>query len=316
MDPLFGTRGVHAAGEPSEPVAGGEAIERLTRAARERTWTPADFDFTRSTGDAGGIMPAAWYPELRTPAAAALPERDRERLGDAVLRWLLSGILHGEQAAETICGQMSVRFANPVARAFAATQAAEESRHVAAFARYIALRWGEPYPAGEAFGAYLRGLVASESLPAKLVGINLLVEGFAMGAFANIAAHTRDRALAAMLREVMRDEAAHHQFGLYWAERAPEGLAAAERRQAQAAARQGFRALYLNLVSIRQRRAVYAPFGLDWRRVRDAVRVARESAAAPGLEENINPLTVLARMLGKSGLLDGAGHAFEAWLDR
>ncbi len=293
-------------------------LSRMIRAARARAWDPAELGLERRAAEAEGIMPEGWFPEGRTPSAAALPPALRRRLSDEVLRWLLSGILAGEQAALTICSQLCARFAHPAARAFAAGQAAEEARHVEAFTRYIDARWGAPYPVGEAFGAYLRDLIATPSVAEKLVGISLIVEGFAMGAFANIHGHTRDPALRAMLAQVMRDEAAHHQFGLMWAEHAPSELPPAERSTLARSVLRGFRALYLNLVSIRQRRAIFAPLGLDWRNVRAEVRAARADHAAPrGLEENINPLVLLARTLGKSGLLSpGEARTLDLFLAR
>lgn len=290
----------------------GGAVSDMVRAARARAWDPRDLESgAPAESPPSGIMPETWYPELRTPSALALPAAAREKLGDAVLHWLLSGILHGEQAALTACAQMCARFANPATRAFAAVQAEEEARHVEAFSGYIADRWGEPFPAGEAFGGFLRDLIATPSVPSKIVGINLLIEGFAMGAFANIRKHTRDARLRALLTRVMGDEAAHHQFGILWAETATRALAPDERAEVGKTVARGFRALYLNLVSIRQRRAVFAGAGLDWRRVLAEVRAQRGDAdRAAGLEESINPLTVLAQMLRRSGLVgENAGHA-------
>ena len=299
-------------------AASGE-LARMVRASRARYWEPAEIDIGEARDPSGeGIMPLAWFPECRTPGVTALPLGQRHRLGDEVLRWLLSGILHGEQAALTICSQLCARFAHPAARAFAAGQAAEEARHVEAFTRYIRARWGEPYPAGEAFGAFLGEIIGTGSVAEKVVGIGLLVEGFAMGAFANIHAHARDPALKALLAQVMRDEAVHHQFGLMWAELATADLSENERGAVARMILRGFRALYLNLVSVRQRRRIFAGFGLDWRRVRDEVRSQRADESAPqGLEENINPLAVLGRTLHRSGLLShGEARTLDHFLER
>jgi hypothetical protein len=292
-------------------------LSRLVRSGRARQWDPATLGIEASAAPLG-LMPESWFPEGRTACISALAPDERARLGDEILRWLLSGILHGEQAALTVCSQLCARFAHPTARAFAAGQAEEEARHVEAFTRYIAARWGEPYPAGEAFGAFLAELIASESAAEKLVGICLLVEGFAMGAFANIHAHTRDPALKSLLVHVMRDEAIHHQFGLMWSETVPAALPATEREAVARTVLRGFRALTLNLVSVRQRRRVFARFGLDWRHVRAEVRAGRaDPGAARGLEENINPLAVLARTLLRAGWLPSAeARALEAFLAR
>ncbi len=293
-------------------------LDRMILSADERRWDPAEIDLsTAYDPDREGIMPDAWFPELRTSLAGRLSDRQRHRLGNEVLRWFLSGILHGEQAALNVCAQLGASFTNPIAQAFIANQVGEEARHVAAFARYLDGRWGPPYRVGEAFGGFLNEVIGTDDVARKMVGICVLVEGFAMGAFANIHAHARDPALKAMLRNVMRDEAVHHNFGLMWMDHA---LATLSNRDVDALgnwAIGGFRALYLNLVSIRQRRAVFAPFGLDWRAMRAEVRAERRlGAALRGLEEDLNPLSVLARALNRNGLLSKRARARLArWLD-
>ncbi|HAJ46476.1 MAG TPA: DUF3066 domain-containing protein, partial [Alphaproteobacteria bacterium] len=72
----------------------------------------------------------------------------------------------------------------PGAQEYAANQAREEARHVTAFAQYVKVRWGKPMPIGGSLGGVLNELVASPYAWKKIVGMQLLVEGLAMGAFA------------------------------------------------------------------------------------------------------------------------------------
>ena len=66
----------------------------------------------------------------------------------------------------------------------------------------------------------------------------------------------------------------------------------------------GFDVLRINLLSIRQRRHVYRCVGCDWREVRAAVRrLRRDTERSPGLEEDINPLSVVALNLDRAGLI-------------
>lgn len=279
----------------------------LPSAARGRDWDPfddTDLDLATPFHVVDrAVMPLDWFPELRTPTARGLDDKARVRLGNEVARWLLSGILHGEQAAVHVAAQLCDRFTDPAAQAFAANQAREETRHVAAFSRYLHARWGPPYPVGEAFGRFLRHLVDTERIERKIVGIGVIVEGFAMGAFANIHAHTQDPALKSMMRALMREEAAHHNFALLWVD---EALAQADdeaRHDLGEWAATGFQAMLLNLLSLRQRRAAIEAAGVDWQRLRDEVREQRRAGRSPvGLQEDINPLAILARAMERFGL--------------
>lgn len=295
-------------------------FDHFLASSHDRYWDPADdrfldlqqpFEVTREW-----LMPREWFPELRSAVTDRLDEEQQVRLGNEIIRWMLSGILHGEQAALHVCAQLCITFREPAAQEFQANQAREEARHVNAFARYINARWGEPYPVGDAFGSLLREVLAAADVGRKLIGIGVLVEGFAMGAFANIQAHTKDPALGQMMKALLRDEASHHSAGTFWLDQALKTWPEDRRRTMAGWAAHGFRALYLNLVSVRQRRAVYGQFGLEWQWVRDAVREMREvDERTPGLEEDTNPLSVLAQTLNRSGLLTPREQSrIDTWL--
>jgi hypothetical protein len=262
------------------------------------------------------VMPAEWYPEIRADTGDALSEGQRTQLGNEIIRWLLSGILAGERAAAALCRQIERKVFDPTAKVYAANQAREEDRHDLAFTNYLATRWGTPYPVGRAFGRFLEYLLTTRKLSHKVVGMSILVEGFAMGALSNIRAHTSDPALAKMLTLVLRDESVHHNFGALWImeQRAQGGAEAWE--DLQHFAIRGFDVLRINLLSIRQRRQVYRCVGRDWREVRAAVRrLRRDAGHSPGLEEDINPLSVVALNLDRAGLIpDSERGRLHHWL--
>lgn len=298
----------------------GERLRRLAASFDERVWDPSDpayLDLSRPFDTATEpVMPETWFPELRTPLAQALPPPERAGLGNEIIRWLLSGILRGERAAATLCRQIEAAADDPLVKACAANQAREEDRHDAAFARYIAARWGTPHPAGAAFGRFVDELIATDRISLKIVGMSVLVEGFAMGALSNIREHTHDPALARLLGLVLRDESVHHGFGALWLEHFAAGCAADEWAKLQRFAGRGFDVLCVNLLSVHQRRRVYARAGLDWRAVRAAVRSQRrDSARIPGPEETVNPLRVVARNLDRAGLIGSADRPrLQPWL--
>jgi rubrerythrin len=289
--------------------------------AVDRQWNPwndgvlkldVDFEFEQC-----GIMPQEWFPDLRTRSALALSEADRLRLGNEIVCWLLSGILHGEQAALLTCSHLCGRQTDPALQEVLAIQVREEARHVAAFSRYLTARFGRTHAAGDAFGRFLRELVDTDSPVKKIIGISIIIEGFAMGAFANLQLHTRDPALRQLLKLIQKDEAAHHQFGIVWLDQQLRNKSVRGRSELRSWVARAFAALLVNLVSVRQRRAAYDRAGLDWRPFSKEVRHARTRTDWPmGLEDDINPLTVLANVLDRRGLLGKRERlALSQWLE-
>lgn len=295
---------------------------RRSGSDREATRDPTDpldlnfgepFDVTRRA-----LMPKGWFPELADPIAGDADDAIEIALGNEIVRWLMSGILHGEQASTYLAGQLRTSLGDPAERAFADNQSREEERHVAAVTRYIAARWGRPYSIGRALGRFFGQLMGCKEPAPKIVGMSLLLEGFAMAAFSNIRAHTHDGALKTLMTYLLRDETAHHKFGLRWLEGHVPEMTAAERNGLSDWALRGFTALCVNLVSARERKIVYQRFGLDWRQVRESVQYARQGAEpASVLGGSADPILVMANALDQSAILTaGARARLSPWLGR
>ncbi len=191
----------------------------------------------------------------------------------------MSNILHGEQGALSLSASLCDILLDPGAQEYAANQAREEARHVAAFGRYVNARWGTPYPVGPVLGEFLSDIVLSPIVYKKLIGMQMLLEGLAMGAFANLHAHARDPLLKRLVQLVMTDEAFHHRFGKIWADRTIPRLTREEHEQVEDWTARVFEILLFNLSSMAQRAYVYEGFGLDVGKLRDA-RCASASMAA------------------------------------
>jgi hypothetical protein len=65
----------------------------------------------------------------------------------------------------------------------------------------------------------------------KFLGMQIMVEGLALGAFGVIYQHTREPLLKALLRGVMRDEVRHVHYGVLALREHLAGLSDAERRE-------------------------------------------------------------------------------------
>ena len=298
-----------------------DAFDGIISATHDHFWDPFDkryLDFEAPFDMAGDtLMPREQVIELQSAVADRLDEGQQIRLANEITRWNLSGILHGEQGALSLSASLCDILLDPGAQEYAANQAREEARHVAAFSLYIGKRWGTPYPVGEALGALLAELVAAPEVYKKLVGMQMLVEGLAMGAFAGTHAATRDPLLKRLVQLVMTDEAFHHKFGRIWAGRTVPKLTAEEHARVEDWAAQCFETLLFNLNNIRQKQVIYGQFGLDWEWVRGACReIFSEADRRRSLTLPTNIFRVLVKTLLSAGIITGrTRHVYAAWLD-
>jgi hypothetical protein len=297
-----------------------DAFDAIIGATHDHFWdpyNPAYLDFAQPFDlEQHSIMPLERFPELNCAATEHLDERQKIRLANEIQRWNLSNILHGEQGALSLSASLCDILIDPGAQEYAANQTREEARHVAAFGRYVAVRWGRPYPVGEMLGAFLSDIVATPLVYKKLVGMQILLEGLAMGAFANLHAHTRDPLLKRLVQLVMTDEAFHHKFGKIWADRTLPKLSRDEHERVEDWTAEVFQTLLFNLSSLAQRGYIYKAFGLDPTTLRESVREAFAGGRKRAMRESTNIFRVLVKTLFKAGIItERTIHVYSAWLD-
>lgn len=263
------------------------------------------------------ILPLQIFPELQSELIREFDAETITALANENARWMLSSILHGEQAALIICSQLCNRLLDPGAQEYAANQAREEARHVAAFSRYIAVRWGTPCPVGDALGTLLRDLVHTPDIFRKLVGMQILVEGLAMGLFAVLFATTHDILLKRIMQLVLADEAFHHKFGKTWAENTMPRASQDERSAVEDWAAHCFEELYLNLNHVGQRRAIYDRFGVDYAALQDSLAAGQTPDSCT--ESSHGDSTIFRALVGnlvRAGIVTSrTRHRYARWLD-
>ena len=130
-----------------------------------------------------------------------------------------SSILHGEQGALNLSASLCHVLKDQGAQEYAANQTREEARHVTAFAKYIKARWGRPIECSKVLQDLLVDIIGSPEVYKKIIGMQMLVEGLAMGAFATFYQKLNDPLGRQLMQLVMTDEAFHHKFGKIWADR-------------------------------------------------------------------------------------------------
>ena len=280
---------VHRYGERST------AFDKIISATHDHFWDPLDtkyIDFSLPFDiENEYLVNPELNGDLKTAIGDKLDEKGKIKLANLDTLWSFSSILHGEQGALSLSASLCHILRDPGAQEYAANQTREEARHVTAFSRYIQARWGKPVTVGPALGNLLNELVSSPLVWKKLVGMQMLVEGLAMGAFATFYKEARDPLMRQVCQLVMTDEAFHHKFGKIWADRTIPKLSKAEHEQIEDWAWQVFNILLYNLGSPDQKPFIYQAVGLDpaWcqRRVHGSADRCRDPRRIAGIDQHL-----------------------------
>ena len=291
------------------------AFDKIISATHDHFWDPLDkkyIDFSEPFDmENEALLPDEMFPIFATRVGEKLTGKTKVAFINESVRWMLSAILHGEQGALSLSASLCHILRDPGAQEYAANQAREEARHVAAFSKYVAARWGKPLPVGPTLGNLLTELVNAPEVYKKIVGMQMLVEGLAMGAFATMYNKARDPLLVKLMQLVMTDEAFHHKFGKIWADRTIPKLSLAEQEIIENWAAQCFQTLLFNLVSPEQMKEVYAKYGIDWQDAQAAlVEAITDDERRERMKESTDIFRVLIKTLLKAGIITERTKAF------
>ncbi|MDH5671812.1 MAG: diiron oxygenase [Myxococcales bacterium] len=147
------------------------------------------------------------------------------------VNYVLSQLLHGEQAALQLCGQLTNICPETDEKLYAAQQAADEARHTEVFARFLAEKFGTLYPVSPVIKTLLDELLSAEGFHKKTLGMQTLFEGVAMGIFSGLRASMSHPLLVEMIRRVELDESRHAAFGVLTMRRVMGEIDEAERAE-------------------------------------------------------------------------------------
>jgi hypothetical protein len=111
-----------------------------------------------------------------------------------------------------VAGELVAAVPDYEAKLYVASQAMDEARHVEVFARYIR-KLDRIYPVQPVLGSLLRAIMETPHWQAKMVGMQVILEGLALGTFLNVKAATGCDLLRSLLTYVTKDEARHVAFG-------------------------------------------------------------------------------------------------------
>ena len=293
------------------------AFDKIISATHDHFWDPLDkryidfdepFDMENTM-----ILPESMIGALKLDYVNNIlkDEKTRVRFANAQTLRTFSSILHGEQGALNLSASLCHVLKDQGAQEYAANQTREEARHVTAFAKYIKARWGRPVECGPILKDLLVDIIGSPEVYKKIIGMQMLVEGLAMGAFATVFNQTNDPLAKKLTQLVMTDEAFHHKFGKIWADRTIPHLTEAEHEIIEMWAAHCFQTLLFNLVAPTQNVGLYEEFGLDPQIVIEEMgKLVNDESRREEMKEQTNIFRVLVKTLVNAGIITDRTKAF------
>jgi hypothetical protein len=295
------------------------AFDKIISATHDHFWDPLDkkyIDFDEPFDiENVMILPETMIGALQLDYVNGIltDQKDRVRFANQQTLRTFSSILHGEQGALNLSASLCHVLYDQGAQEYAANQTREEARHVTAFAKYIKARWGRPVECGPILKDLLVDIIGSPEVYKKIIGMQMLVEGLAMGAFATIFNETNDPLAKKLTQLVMTDEAFHHKFGKIWADRTIPHLSEAEHEVIEMWAAHCFQTLLFNLVAPTQNLGLYEEFGLDPNRVIEEMgKLVSDETRREEMKEATNIFRVLVKTLVNAGIITDRTKAFYA----
>lgn len=193
-------------------------IARLYEAAKLSQWNATThIDWSPSIDYFDPIhelLPDSWMPPSPLPIWQRLTDRERAVQKHALLSWLLSQFFHGEQGALFAAAQVTECVPWLDAKLYGSTQVADEGRHVEVFHTYLTQKLEKLYTIDDNLHVVTDAIMTDSRWDMKFLGMQIMIEGLALGAFSSIRHATGDPLLKEVLKYVISDEARHVHYGV------------------------------------------------------------------------------------------------------
>ncbi len=200
--------------------------------AKRSQWNPDDvLDFSVDVDLGKPMMPDMFHPLYGSDLFDKLTQGERDQLNAEMASWTLSQFLHGEQGALLAAAQLVTSVPDLDSKLYGSTQVVDEARHVDVYNRYLHQKIGFAYPVNPHLKTLLDMILKDSRWDMKFLGMQIMVEGLALAAFALMRQNSYEPLLRDITRYVMGDEARHVAYGVlslrdHYAERSE-----AERRE-------------------------------------------------------------------------------------
>lgn len=160
------------------------------------------------------LFPEQLSPLPSIPAYRKLDTRAQQVQRHALLAWMLSQFLHGEQGALFAACQVTEAVHWVDGKLYGSTQVVDEGRHVEVFYRYLNDKLGKLYTVNDNLFTLIDALMTDGRWDLKFLGMQIMVEGLALAAFGTLRQTSREPLLRELLKYVITDEARHVHYGV------------------------------------------------------------------------------------------------------
>jgi len=206
-----------------------EQLQSLYSKAKRNQWdAEQQLDWSQEIDPSRPIVDEERFGFDNIPFIQKLDARRREAFTANVSAYRLSQFLHGEQGALMTAAALTHAVPDHAGKLYAATQTMDEARHVEVFEKYVR-KLAKVYPMSPGLKKLIDNTLTADSWVKIAIGMNMVVEGLALGAFHNMRRQTTCPLLRQLVELVLRDEARHVAFGNVYVSKAISGMHPDER---------------------------------------------------------------------------------------
>lgn len=191
-------------------------LRTLYEKSKDLTWNArTDLDWSTNVDPESEIIADSFNPLFGTDIWKKLDRKtELPKLRRHMTSYILSNFLHGEQGALMATSQIVASAPTTDAKLYAAAQVFDEARHVEAYDRYLSSKVELIYPPSPHLKQLLDTVLTDSRWDFKFLGMQILVEGVALGAFGLIHQTAQEPLIKRITHMIMQDEARHVAFGV------------------------------------------------------------------------------------------------------
>jgi len=194
---------------------GSESLHRLYEKGKKQQWNATQrIDWSADLDPENPEeLPDEYVSIYGSPVWERLTPKERADLRRHSQANDLSQFLHGEQGALICTAKIVQQVPDIEAKFYAATQVVDEARHVEVYKRLLHEKFDLAYPITPPLRELLDHVLRDSRWDMTYLGMQVLIEGLALAAFAGIRDMAKNPLAAAVNAYVMQDEARHVAFG-------------------------------------------------------------------------------------------------------
>jgi hypothetical protein len=190
-----------------------ERLRSLYSKSKRLQWdAERDIDWSLEIDPSKPVIEEERFGFAMIPFFQKLSRSQQETFTAHVGAHRLSQFLHGEQGALMTAAALTHAVPDYEGKLYCATQTMDEARHVEVFEKYVR-RLAIVYPISPFLKELIDVTLKADHWVKIAIGMNMIVEGLALGAFHNMRRASGCELLRRIVEGVLRDESRHVAFG-------------------------------------------------------------------------------------------------------